>query len=444
MVLNQQHISPQADDAKVSKGSAPTASPAATPLFRRQAIEHISNRKYGTVLLAHPLSHRFLTLLFVSIAALIIGFFVFFSTTRKAQCSGVLLPNLGVIRVLPTQAGVVLSRQVVEGQAVHAGDVLFVLSSERSAAVGDAQKTISSLLMNRRDSFHTDQSQLLAQSRARLEALRRRASDLENEIAKIDAQILLQKQRVQLAEQSFKRYVDLQATNYISAAQLQDKQAELIDQQQRLAELNRIKSANGRDLTSAHADIADLQLQSQRDAAAVQRNVSSIEQDLTENEARRELVVRAPQDGTVTAITAAVGQTVTPSIALASLIPAGSQLEAEIYAPSRSAGFVQPGMQVLLRYQAYPYQKFGQYKATVREVASNALRPEELPLGAQSANSNEALYRIRVTLDQQNVTAYGRQLPLKSGMAVDASILLEQRRLYEWVLEPLYSITGRL
>ncbi|MFZ6656547.1 HlyD family secretion protein [Undibacterium sp. TJN19] len=442
--MNQQEASNQSipigGSVKVSS-KKPIANP---PLFRSQAIEHASNRQYGTVLLSHPFSHRFLTLLFVAIAAVIVAFFALFSTTRKVQCSGVLLPNLGVIRLMPTQSGVILSRQVVEGQNVHAGDVLFVLSSERSAAVGDAQKTISTLLLNRRNSFNADQSQLLAQSRSRLEALQRRASDLESEAAKIDGQIVLQKQRVDLATQGLKRFSDLQATNYISAAQLQDKQAELLDQQQRLAELVRVKSANGRDLNSVHADIVDLRVQSQRDASAVQRNVNSLDQDLTESEARRELLVRAPQDGTVTAITAEVGQTVTQNLALASLIPAGSQLEAEIYAPSRSAGFVQPGMTILLRYQAYPYQKFGQYKATVREVASNPLKPEELPLGGSSSNGNEALYRIRVTLDQQSVKAYGRDLPLKSGMAIDASILLEQRRLYEWVLEPLYSISGRV
>ncbi len=40
--------------------------------------------------------------------------------------------------------------------------------------------------------------------------------------------------------------------------------------------------------------------------------------------------------------------------------------------------------------------------------------------------------------------AYGNAVPLKSGMLVDASILLEKRRLYEWVLEPLFSISGRM
>ncbi|MEB0177339.1 HlyD family efflux transporter periplasmic adaptor subunit [Undibacterium sp. CCC3.4] len=345
---------------------------------------------------------------------------------------------------MPPQAGVLLSVSVVEGQLVHAGDVLFVLSSERSATHGEAQKTISSLLLTRRDSFVVEQEKMFEQNQKRLVALRKRAADIGSEIAKIDEQIAMQGERMQLAVQAYQRYRDLQEMNYISAAQLQDAQAQRLDQEQRLAELARIKSATERELMATQADIADLELQAQRDAAAVQRNLSSVEQDFTENEARRELLVRAPQDGTVTAITATVGQTVTPNTAIAALIPAGSHLEAEIYAPSRSVGFVQPGMSVLLRYHAYPYQKFGQFKATVREIASSALRPEELPFAVSSAISSEALYRIRVTLDAQYVTAYGRRLPLKSGMAVGASILLEQRRLYEWILEPLYSITGRV
>ena len=40
--------------------------------------------------------------------------------------------------------------------------------------------------------------------------------------------------------------------------------------------------------------------------------------------------------------------------------------------------------------------------------------------------------------------AYGQTYPLKSGMLIDASIVLEKRRLYEWILEPLYSISGRI
>jgi membrane fusion protein len=259
--------------------------------------------------------------------------------------------------------------------------------------------------------------------------------------------IQLQQQRVALAEQAFGRYRELQATHYISAAQLQDKQAELLDQRQRLADLQRALAASEREIAGVAADIADMQVQAQRDAAAVQRNVSATEQDLTDNEARREILIRAPQSGIVTAITAEVGQTTGANQPLAAILPAGAELEAEIYAPSRSAGFVKPGMRVLLRYQAYPYQKFGQYTSSVREIAVTAIRPEELNLpGAAlpAGATSEPLYRIKLKLDKQTVQAYGQALPLKSGMLLDASIELEKRRLYEWVLEPLYSISGRI
>nr|WP_240943847.1 HlyD family efflux transporter periplasmic adaptor subunit [Janthinobacterium lividum] len=382
----------------------------------------------------------------MAITISIIAFFIFFSTTRKAQSQGMLLPTSGVIRIIAAQAGVIAAVRVKEGQAVHAGDVLFVLSGERSSAnAGSPQEVVSTLLRSRRDSYDAELKQSSLQSSQRMAAGQRRASDLAAEIARTEDQIAMQQRRITLAEQSYKRYSELNATNYISSAQLQDKQAELLDQQQRLAELQRAKSASQRDLSTTEADVRDLQVQAQRGTEGLQRNVSAIEQDLTENEVRREILVRAAQDGMVTAITTELGQTVAANSMLASVLPQGAQLEAEIYAPSRSVGFIKPGMTVLLRYQAYPYQKFGQYPALVREVASTSLRPEELSVpGTVSGTNGEPLYRIRLSLQRQSVQAYGETLPLKSGMLVDASVLLEQRRLYAWVLEPLFSISGRL
>ena len=40
--------------------------------------------------------------------------------------------------------------------------------------------------------------------------------------------------------------------------------------------------------------------------------------------------------------------------------------------------------------------------------------------------------------------AYGNAQPLQAGMVVEADVLQEKRKLYEWVLEPLYSLTGKL
>ena len=101
---------------------------------------------------------------------------------------------------------------------------------------------------------------------------------------------------------------------------------------------------------------------------------------------------------------------------------------------------------MLIRYQAYPYQKFGHQQGEVETVAKTALPTHEINgLGnPQGNNSSESLYRVRVKLAAQTVNAYGHPQPLQAGMLLDADVLQEQRRLYEWVLEPLYSLTGKL
>ena len=60
------------------------------------------------------------------------------------------------------------------------------------------------------------------------------------------------------------------------------------------------------------------------------------------------------------------------------LVPAGALLEARLYGPSRAIGFVRPGQRVLLRYDAYPHQKFGHYAGTVTAVSRATVSPGEL------------------------------------------------------------------
>lgn len=420
------------------------------PLFRVEALSQSRGLAYGTVLLARPLSHRVLTGLFVLLALAVVGFLASASYTRKARVAGVLLPDKGLIRVAPVQAGVVAERRVAEGQAVKAGDVLFVLVSERAAAAhGSAEAAIAALLERRRESLVVDRDALRLQTRQRAEAAQRKADALQAERERIARQAVLQQRRVEIAQAALQRTGELAAQNFVSAVQVQDKQAELLDQQQKLGDLERAQAAVARDIAALRDEVAELQLQARRDSEAGERSIADTERDQTENEARRRLLVRAPQDGRVSAITVDAGQAVQAGQPLATLLPAGSRIEAELYAPSRAAGFLRPGTPVTLRYEAYAFQKFGQAHGTVREVSSSAMRSDEMALpgvaaAAAGSSGGEPLVRVRVTLPQQTVAAADGEHALRPGTAVDASLLLETRRLHEWLLEPLLTVKGRM
>jgi membrane fusion protein len=144
-----------------------------------------------------------------------------------------------------------------------------------------------------------------------------------------------------------------------------------------------------------------------------------------------------------------VGYSVTPATALASLLPSDAKLQAKLFAPSSAVGFVRPDQLVQLRYQAFPYQKFGHHAGQVLQVSRTPLHTTELaslplPESLKATPAAEPLYPITVTLDQQSVQAYGQAQPLVPGMQLEADVLLDRRRLIEWIFEPLLSVTGRV
>jgi membrane fusion protein len=118
-----------------------------------------------------------------------------------------------------------------------------------------------------------------------------------------------------------------------------------------------------------------------------------------------------------------------------------------MFGPSRAIGFLQPGQRVLIRYQAYPYQKYGSYAGSVASISRSAISPTELSPQLAGLTSiygvNEPLYRITVELDRQNANAYGKPVQLQPGMQLEADIMIESRRLIEWVFDPLFTLTGK-
>lgn len=414
-------------------------------LYRTEALNARQVKWLGEIVLIRPISFSFLCALAGAMALTVLVFLCIGTYTKRTTVSGQLVPDLGLVKVYVPQYGIVVKKNVVEGQVVKRGDVLYVLSSERySDTQGSVQATISRQVDARRTSLQQALDKTRRLNEEERVALLNRISGLESELAKIDSQIEGQAGRVKLAEDAVVRMRDLAAQHFISKEQLQQRQADLLDQRARLQSLERDRISVGRDLTSQKNDLVAMPLRHQNVLAQIERDVASLAQELTESEAKRRLEITAPESGIATAVTAEVGQTAESGKPLVSIVPAGASMQAYLYAPSRAIGFVKPGDRVQMRYQAFPYQKFGQAQGTVAFVAKVALSGNELAGLSQQANGGEPLYRITVDLSAQTVRAYGRQQTLQAGMLLDADILQEKRRLYEWVLEPLYTLSGKL
>ncbi|WP_369827856.1 HlyD family secretion protein [Collimonas sp. PA-H2] len=416
-------------------------------LFREQALAAQQTKWLGDIILIRPISFTLLTTFAVMLASIVCAFLAWGSYTKHSTVSGQLIPNTGLIKIYVPQTGIIIEQHVKEGQQVKAGDVLYVLSSERqSSTQGATQAAISSQVEQRQASLRDELQKTRQLQLEERSGLNNKIGGLANELAKLDNQIAGQQDRVRLAVETLQRYEGLLQQDYISKEQFQQKQEDLLDQKNRQQSLERDRISVGRELSTQQTELSGLSLKHQNQLAQIDRTLTSTGQELTESEAKRRIVVTAPEAGIATAVIADAGQAVDGNRPLVSIVPAGATLRAELYAPSRAIGFVRPGDQVLIRYQAYPYQKFGHQKGVVESVARTALPNNELnAIGTPAGGNNtEPMYRITVNLASQQVTAYGRPQALQAGMLLDADVQQEKLHLYEWVLEPLYSLTGKL
>jgi membrane fusion protein len=417
-------------------------------LFRPEAVEARRQVWLGGLSLVRPVSLAVLTTLVLVTLAAVIAYLAWGEYTRKARVSGVLMPDRGVIRLVPPQAAVVESRLAQEGQAVKKGDALFVLALDRVTSLGDAQATVQQSLAERERSLREASRQQAALAREQAAALERKLSAAQREGAQLAAEARLHEQRLALAEQTLSRWESLRDQQFVSSAQVQAKTEEMLAARAQLQGVQRQRATQQREIAAIEAQQRELPLAAQQRQGEIERDIAELAQksaESAETVARRTVTIRAPSDGVLSAVLAEPGQSVSPASALASLLPADAKLQAHLYAPSSAVGFVRTNQPVLLRYEAFPYQKFGHQRGRVMEVSRTPLQPAELAAVApQMAGSAQPMYRITVALAQQSVDAYGEPQQLVAGMQLDADVQLERRRLVEWIFEPLLGLAKRV
>src|SRR5689334_22226584 len=412
-------------------------------LFRQEAIEAQREKFLGEATIARPVPFWVFTVLAAGIAILLISVAVWGQYTRRERVEGYLALDTGAARVLIPDAGRISDLLVKEGDEVKAGDALAKISLERSTGAGTSTtETVAAEMQSRRATLEKEQAQWRDLADQQVEQVRRKAKDLENELVQIDREMKLQEVRIKSARDQLDRYSALSGEkNFVSEANVKAKRDEVTDQEIKLQTLRRQRSQVERDLGAAKMDEPQIQLRSKAQIEQIERQMSELRQGMSQVEAQRETVIRAPMAGVVTNVAVNRGQSIAQDAPLATVLPKGSGMHVELLVPTRAIGFVTKGQEVVLRYDAFPYERFGQYRGVVSDIGRNVWTAGER-VGPLSAR--EPVYRVDVALDKQSVSALGQEFPLRPGMLVNADLLLEKRTLLEWIFEPVLQLKGRL
>lgn len=379
----------------------------------------------------------------VMLSLAIVLFLLFGTYTKRERVVGQLLPTSGLLNISSPITGTIGEVHVRDGETLAAGTELMSVSTEIATELGSTRLIVDRQLKLQRERFELDlagQTQLSAEAK---QGLTLRAGALRDQLTQIKLQRDQRQRQSELAQRQLTKLQAMREKGYASNSQVEQQEGVALDAQARLLDLVRQRLDVEQQLTQVNQQLRELPLNTRNRLNDIVRKLAEIDQAITENEARRSIVLRAPQPSIVAAVLSKPGQIVGASQTIVSLLPQGTKLEAQLMIPSRAIGFIRNGERVLLRYQAYPYQKFGQQHGRVAEVSRTALSPQEVAQLTGQVSIQEQHYRVIVALDRQDIVAYGKHEPLRPGMSLEADVLIDTRRLIEWIFEPLHALGRR-
>jgi len=412
-----------------------------TELFRQEAIDNRRERLWGEVVLIQPFSFYLITGA-VTVMVIVVAVFLIYGTyARRENVTGYLLPDKGLVKIYAIQSGLVTDVHVTEGDQVGKGDLLFTISTQKT---NDQSTDVDALILSKlKETKATIKNKLEEQKRLNVHEnaqYKDQIVGLKREIQQLKTLIKTHKKKYKVSQDHLEQLDKLFAKNYLSKSDYINAQEHHVDIQLRLDETRQQLNGKQNQLSEANNLLSQLPLKGSIKLAELNQQLSDTDQRILEIGGRRSYTLRAPSSGRVTAIQANRGYRVKDR-PLLTILPDDAQFKAELFLPTRAIGFVKPGQSVLLRYSAFPYQRFGLYKGTIDKVTEVILSPEELHVPVKL---EEPVYRVSVTPEKQQISAYGRQFDLQAGMLLEASIILEGRSLGEWLLAPIYSLRGRI
>ena len=204
-------------------------------------------------------------------------------------------------------------------------------------------------------------------------------------------------------------------------------ESSLSSQKQQMAQ---VESAIDNAKNQAAMSLNELRMSNTAIAISQDNKIIELENSLSRARvALEQTTIVAPVDGTVLSLkTNTIGGVVSAAQIIAEITPLEESLVVEATLQSRDIGFVNVGQRVVVKVDAYSFQRYGYLSGTVQSISPDAIVNDKLGL----------IYRIKVKLDNLK-TSKNIELKMIPGMNSVVEITTGNRRAIEFLLDPLIS-----
>ena len=387
---------------------------------------------------------------------------------KVVSAAGRVVATESTVVIQPLETSIVREIDVDEGQVVHKGQLLARLdptfSQSDKIAMGDQAASLHAEVerlqaeaagVEYRPSIANQaamvQETIFAQRRAerlsKIEDYRQKVDGLQAQLAKSLGDIQAYSNRSQVAATVEDKRKELQKLGWgsqLNSLAAQDQHLEIersLDNAR-----NQAKSA-ATDLLAMRAEAAGDQQtwksQVSMDLADAQRKLADMNGSLQKADLRNKLVeIRADMDATVlTRAQVSVGSVLQSGDQFFTLVPIGAPLEVQATISADDAGFVHVGDKVDIKFDTFPYVRYGSADGTVRVVSPDSfvsdpngpVAPPTLNSAALPVTPGKSFYRASITLDKINLHDTPPGFHVTPGMPTTADVMVGKRTVLTYI-----------
>ena len=385
--------------------------------------------------------NRYIIWTLVSVAGFGITWAMFARVDETVTANGKLEPLGTTIDIKAPMGGVIKNILVDEGEFVDEGQILLELDTTAARARLEAllevrEKTLVDLLLSKSQlGIAIDETSLNSNQKLRLSALKRefksRISASMNSVKqaelRLDAvlnQLKAKQKALSLREQILSDIIPLVQAGAMARSQVlkEQQEVELIrgEVQSLLSNVERGKAG----ILEARDKLANTKSLSLIDFTTkveeTEKQVAQLTNQIRETRLTLSYqAIKAPKDGVVFNLQpSSAGYVVNNERPILKIVP-NDNLVARVFIPNRDIGFLKVKQPVKVRVDAFPYNEFGELDGTIKSIGSDVLEPDQ--------QFNFYRFPITVNLTSATLSYKGKNLPLVSGMSVNANIILRQR-----------------
>lgn len=414
-------------------------------MFRQEALENRKTKWRGRVILSPGIPYWVVTLLCVLFLLAFLTFVIEGTYTRRVNVSGEITTWPRAASVFSGVQGVVAKQFVTEGQLIRKGEPIYQIDVSKSTLKGVVSENRRLEIQNQLEKISNIISRLKDSKKSTLNALDIQRLQYEDALKKSSDIVFRAEEGVRVMKFNMDNYRLYKSQGLINNDQLIGQIALYYQQQSNLLGLSGQNVQNALQITSLESQIQTQSAEFDNRIHQMDLQRYELRKELVNNEVGEDVIIRALSDGKIDSLSVTVGQMVKPGDTLLQVTPSKVDFYyLVVWVPNDTIPYISNGDRVNVRYEAFPYEKFGQFTATVTLISKVPASHQEMLTyhGApqNSERSSIPYYKVMLTPERKYIYYHGRKMSLESGMKAQSTLFLEKRKIYQWMLSPFYNM----